>query len=74
MIKRCYAHNFKIEAKNLLSRAADCKWFISGKKIFPGAQPSQIPPLKSEMIEALSIMMEALAGGHHAEKEMPWIV
>lgn len=44
------------------------------EKIFPGAQPSEIPPLKSEMIEALSIMMEALAGGHHAEKEMPRIV
>lgn len=28
------------------------------EKSYPGAQPSETPPLKSEMIEALSIMME----------------
>lgn len=73
MIKRCYAHNFKIEAKISCLGLQTANGSFQGK-IFPGAQPSEIPLLKSEMIEALSIMMEALTGRHHAEKEMPWIV
>jgi hypothetical protein len=43
------------------------------KKSYPGAQPSEIPPLKSELIEALSIMMDASQIGF-TSRRMPWIV